>query len=210
MFLFHGTTIENALDIIKNGFNNDSSIWSCSREETYFFTDKFIKREYDLTSEEEIIDRGVHEAMQQSLITLAVQNPDDYRGAVLVFDSSLMKNQKKIKPDTSCPNMSESAVALANPDMNGLIGFYVMNDSYKELRYYTLSSFEGHDLLNEVENLNAIDRLMIQAVSESSSAQSGLYEFSSDIGFKKVDFKNLTKKQTNKKDKDNVQLMRAS
>lgn len=209
MFLFHGTTIENALDIIKNGFNTDSSIWTCSGDKTYFYTDKFIKEEYDTTSEEEIIQRGVHEAMQQSLITLAVQNPDDYRGAVLVFDSSLMKNQDEIEPDTSCPNMSKSAVALANPDMKGLIGFYIMNDSYKELRYYTLSSLEENTYLQDVE-LNAIDKLMIQAVIESSSVQSELFEISSSIEFTKENLKNYTKKQTNKKDQNNHQLMRAS
>lgn len=209
MFLFHGTTMENALDIIKNGFNTDSSIWTCSGDKTYFYTDKFIKEEYDTTSEEEIINHGVHEAMQQSLITLAVQNPDDYRGAVLVFDSSLMKNQNEIEPDTSCPNMSGRAVALENPDMKGLIGFYVMNDSYKELRYYTLSSLEENTYLQDLE-LNTIDKLMIQAILESSSVQSELFEISSSIEFTKENLKNFTKKQTNKKDQNNHQLMRAS
>lgn len=200
MLLFHGTTVENALDIIKNGFNTDSSIWTVSGETTYFFTDKFIKTEYDLTSEEEIIDKGVYEAMQQALITLAVQNPKDYRGAVLVFDSRLMKNRSKIKPDTSCDYMDKTAVCLKDPDMNGLVGFYVMDESYHELRYFTLSSVISQTYLNDVE-LNCIDNLMIKAISESSSVQEEFFEISQSVRYSKQEF-NKQIQTINKKNQD--------
>ena len=190
MLLFHGTTYENALNILKKGFDvNANPNWNCSRSEVYFFNGDYIKESGDLESNEEIIQQGIQEALGQALITCAVQNPSDYRGAVLVFDSSLMKNQRQIKPDTSCENMENVAVCLTNPEMDALIGFYVMTDDYKEIRYFTLAQMKDNQYLNEVE-LSGIEESMIKLISESSSsALENLNDYACNIDYKEINYK---------------------
>lgn len=140
MILFHGTTFENAKKILKQGFKYKKQVWSCSENKTYFFTSEYISKEFDLEDESDVLHKGIQEALDQSRFALAVENPSDYRGAVLVFDSSKMKNENEIETDYSCENM-EHCVCLENPDMDGLIGVYVMQDEESLTRPMILASF---------------------------------------------------------------------
>ena len=45
MLLFHGTTLENAKKIQKEGFSYNKQVWNCSGDETYFFTEEFMWEE---------------------------------------------------------------------------------------------------------------------------------------------------------------------
>ena len=168
MLLFHGTTVANAKSILKHGFNyNVDPIWTCSNQETYFFHEDFLTKEFpDLESKKEIMSRGIHMALDQSLITLAIQNPSDYRGAVLVFDTELMNNKNDIEEDYSCEGMSDLAVCLRNPDMSGLIGVYVMDQDLRSLRLLTLASLSGRDWIMKVD-LPEWEQKIVDALSES-------------------------------------------
>lgn len=186
MLLFHGTTIENAKQILKNGFNYNNSIWSCSQNETYFFSGDYFKKEYDLNNDEEVLQYGIQEALQQSMITLAVQNPADYRGAVLVFDSDLMNNKDEIEPDYSCENMQDMAVCLSNPDMKGLIGFYVMEEDCRVVRLVTLASMASNQHLNEV-NLSSIEKKMMEALVNSDAISQVYDEVYSNLSYNEIE-----------------------
>lgn len=183
MLLFHGTTVSNAKSIIKNGFQYESSIWNCSENKTYFFTSDFLQKEFDVESENEILSYGIQHALEQSMITLAVQNPKDYRGAVLVFDTFLMNNQDEIEPDLSCPNMENMAVALANPDLNGLVGFYIMDEDVKSFRFFTLASMMENTYLNEVE-LSDCEQQLVSALRKSD-VLSDAFEITSQMKYTK-------------------------
>jgi hypothetical protein len=144
MILFHGTTFENAKKILKQGFKYKKQVWACSENKTYFMTSDYISEAFELDDESDIMHKGIQEALDQSRFALAVENPSDYRGAVLVFDSSKMKNKDQIEPDYSCENM-EHCVCLENPDMDGLIGFYVMQEEESLTRPMILASFVDRD-----------------------------------------------------------------
>lgn len=167
MLLFHGTTVENAKNILKNGFNYNDSIWTCSGCETYFFHENYLKEEHGIDSPEEILERGIREALDQSVITLAIQNPSDYRGAVLVFESDLMSNGGELEPDYSCEGMSSMAVALRNPDMNGLVGVYIMDQDLRSIRLITLAQLQGRTWISEVE-LSAFEQKLVDQLVETS------------------------------------------
>lgn len=190
MLLFHGTTVENARQILQNGFVYEKQNWNCSSEETYFFNGDTLAKEYDLSSREEIIQCGVREGMTQSFISLAIENPDDYRGAVLVFDTDLMKNAEDIEPDTSCENMSDLAIALRNPDMSGLVGYYEMDQSQNALRYYTLAHFVSNQYIMEA-NVSQTDLIFINAIAKNESMMCEMCEVSNEVDYSEVDLNEL-------------------
>merc|ERR1711916_268843 len=77
--------------------------------------------------------------MDQARITLATENPEVYKGAVLVFDTELMSNGNCIQKDYSCENMDGCAVTLVNPDMNGLVAVIYSTEDERETRPFFLT-----------------------------------------------------------------------
>lgn len=179
MLLFHATTMENANQILKEGFKYKSQVWSCSDEQTYFFTESHIREQFgDELSRDEVISEGVRVAMDQARITLAVQNPKDYRGVVLVFDSSLMKNGAELEPDYSCENMDDVAVCVRNPDMAGLIAAYRMTESEASFRLFQLVSYVNSDYQVDLDVSNS-ELAMIKSL-QSSNALSSYFDVVSE------------------------------
>lgn len=173
MLLFHATTIENAQQILKEGFKYKTQVWSCSEESTYFFTESHVRSEMgdEDTSLEEVIDRGVKIGMDQARITLAVQNPSDYRGVVLVFDSELMSNGSELEVDYSCENMADMAVCVKNPDMNGLVSAFKMTDCEKSFRLFQLASYVTNDYQVDLD-ISQLELSMIHSLSSSDALYS--------------------------------------
>lgn len=168
MLLFHGTTLENALDIQKNGFKYESCVWNCSLNETYFFTEDFFLNEFEHDTFSELWNYAIQETMDQARITMACHNPQNYRGAVLVFDTELMSNGDQIRPDDSCENMSDCAVALTNPDMNGLVAIIAMDSDERESRIFWLASMKDRDYF-EMPSLDYLTSSMLDAIDLNNS-----------------------------------------
>lgn len=146
MLLFHGTTLENALNIKKNGFSYSKQIWDCSLNETYFFTEEYFRGEVgEEANFSELWNYAIRETLDQARITLALENPSIYKGAVLVFDTDLMANGQEIEPDYSCENMDSMAVALSNPDMKGLVAVIVATEDERESRPFMLATMMNRD-----------------------------------------------------------------
>ena len=141
MLLFHGTTLENALNIKKNGFSYSKQIWDCSLKETYFFTEEyFIDEVGEDVDFADFFDYAIRETLDQARITLACENPSIYKGAVLVFDTNLMDNKDSIEADYSCENMDNMAVALVEPDMKGLVAVITSKEDERESRPFILAT----------------------------------------------------------------------
>jgi hypothetical protein len=167
MRLFHGTTFENMLSILEHGFNPTNTNWTVSEsDKTYFFTEDFFNKEYSIESDEELLAQAIPYTMDQARITLAVQNPKDYRGVVMVFESENMKNGSEIEPDYSCENMENCAVCLENPDMSGLVGVYIMSTEESSTRLFQLSCFLGRNYFPDLE-LNPIELALINSIQKS-------------------------------------------
>lgn len=176
MRLFHGTTIENMLSILENGFNPKEINWTVSEpNKTYFFTEEFFNNEYEISSDEDLLQYAIPYTMDQARITLAVQNPKDYRGAVLVFESEYMNNGSDIEPDTSCDNMDSCAVSLQNPDMKGLVSVYIMKYEESSTRLFQLAIFKDRDFFIDVE-MSPIEVALVKSISKSD--MNVLYELS--------------------------------
>lgn len=188
MLLFHGTSVENAKNILKNGFNYNDSIWTCSGNETYFFHENYFRGEHELETREEILEYGIRVALEQSMITLAIQNPSDYRGAVLVFESDLMNNGGELEPDYSCVGMDQMAMALRNPDLNGLVGVYFMDQDLRSSRLFVLATLIGREWITEVE-LSSYEQRLVDQLVETSVCTAEIIE---DITYTKQRIKKTT------------------
>lgn len=123
MKFFHGTSYENYLNIVKNGFNVEKPLtWLCSE----------INKTYLWGCDDE--SEGLCRAKDSGLITAALQNSQEHQVIVLEFD---LKDDEEILPDYSCENM-EDAYCIENKLLN-LHNFVVHNFSYNpELRPFYL------------------------------------------------------------------------
>lgn len=166
MLLFHGTTLQNAKKIQKEGFSYDKQVWNCSNEETYFFTEEFFWDEHDAEDFSEMWQHAISHTLDQSRIVLATENPDIYKGAVLVFDTELMSNKNDIEQDYSCENMENQAVTLVNPDMNGLVAVIYATEDEKESRPFMLTSLSQNDYFIMPE-INSITEKIISALENT-------------------------------------------
>ena len=106
MLLFHGTTLNRFKQILNQGFlGTTKTVWDCSEfETTYFYTEDYLKKEYEVNSKEEIHFYGIKEASGNSEIALALETRNLKR-IVLVFDSEDLSKIGKLEIDNSCVNM---------------------------------------------------------------------------------------------------------
>ena len=166
MLLFHGTTIENAEKIQKEGFGYNKKVWDCSLAETYFFTEDFFWEESSADDFSEMWNFAVTETLDQARIALAVENPKDYRGAVLVFDTELMKNGSDIQADYSCIGMEDMAVALCDPDMKGLVAVIHSNHDERESRPFWLASLQQREFFCMPE-LSIFNQTIVETLADT-------------------------------------------
>jgi hypothetical protein len=166
MLLFHGTTLENAKKIQKEGFSYDKQNWNCSNEETYFFSEEFFRSECGSEDFSDMWDTAIRHTLDQARITLAIENPKVYRSAVLVFDTSLMNNKDKIEKDYSCENMEDCAVVLENPDLNGLVAVVYSTNDEKESRPVMLALMKSNCYF-EMPEISCCLNVMVDALSEN-------------------------------------------
>lgn len=185
MLLFHGTTLENAKKIQKEGFSYEKQNWNCSEEETYFFHEDHFWKESGAEFFSEMWEHAIRETLDQARFSLAMENPDDYKGAVLVFDSTLMSNESEIKPDESCENMDEYAVALKNPDLKGLVAVIYSTLDEKETRPLFLSIMKNRTYMNMPE-MSSILSTIVEALSKSDATYEILDEVRSSQEYQTV------------------------
>jgi len=107
MRLYHGTTLNRMLKILKDGYlGTEDSIWNVSEPNTtYFYTEEFFKEEF----EDNWHEIGIVETLGSSEISLAIEK-HNLRRVVLVFDSEDLENleEAELIPDSSCGKNSES------------------------------------------------------------------------------------------------------
>lgn len=176
MLLFHGTTLENAKKIQKEGFSYDKQVWNCSCAETYFFTEDFFQRQCGSDDFSDIWDYAVRETLDQARICMAIENPKVYKGAVLVFDTELMDNGCDIEVDLSCENMDDCAVALVNPDLKGLVAVIYSTVDEKESRPFQLASLKNRMYLNLPKMSKCLESI-VNLLSENDAC----YEILEDL-----------------------------
>ncbi len=147
--LFHGTTYDNYLSILENGF--DSSLtgvmtWNCSDDSAMYFYD--LDKDVDCCEEEdEIKESCIRRAFENAQITAGIQG---FNGNKLVV-MELHVDDDLCEDDHSCDNMAESATVVESSDISieDIKNVYISDDAYNpHLRFFYIASLGGNNQLN--------------------------------------------------------------
>jgi hypothetical protein len=105
--VFHGTSAENAKDILENGFKTNYSNWVCSEPNTIYVWnyDKFVEGE---TCEVDDFSEIKRYAFGSAQIIAALQNSNSPFISVLEFEI----DEDLLEDDTSCEGMSYASSTL--------------------------------------------------------------------------------------------------
>lgn len=182
--LYHGTTYDNYLAILKDGFSSPITTWGVSDDRnTYFYElDKFAKSEGIEEDEKEYQEeQAIKRCIEQAQITAGAHK---YRGdKLIVFKIEIDDNF--INPDSSCDNMADrGAVEVWNKDLNvnsNIVGIYQSFDYMSHMCGIYIQSFINNndccldfesweqwelDILQSIDLSNAYDEIMYIEYSE--------------------------------------------
>lgn len=185
---YHGTTMENAKSILKEGFNSESAVWECSDPlATYFY-----RSDINDTPKE-----GLKLAIENAQIASAVSGVQDTSVAVIVAD---IPDSVPAYPDRSCENMENVAVEIETELLNlgidcrkikismlifpetycpGMRFFYLKDLSFLELSDFSDFEFELIQTLSQIDTadelyylllLEPLDRALGSIENESEAA----------------------------------------
>lgn len=170
---YHGTSHENAMKIIKEGFTSPQTNWNCCNgEETYFYKE-------DRFNMEEVL----HSAVGSAQITSALQNSQSDKICILRVEISEDSNIY-IAPDYSVDDAitNETAVVINNDELNAaisngkaILSYAVIEHTYNPyLRFVYLSNI--NDEFINVDNLSKAELEAFNIFQKNAFEISGLYE----------------------------------
>lgn len=166
--LFHGTTYENYLQILKDGFDNyedDKKTWNCSIDnEVYFFdVDKTDNQEDDLDYRK---DDCINKCFQQAQITASLQGTFDNRLIVLQYEI----DSEFVHADTSCENCEEASTVDADElAEHGIIKNIFIDKSYNpHLRFFYISGLLHNDYFNR-ENFTDLENEAMTTIANTDN-----------------------------------------
>jgi len=115
--LYHGTTIDNYESILKNGFGDESIIWTYASDSdyTYFWNPKELKKVEGLDTVEEAISYAKDRAAESAKIAGAIFKSKSDKIIVLEVEV----DSKFVSDDDSCENM-KGAVKVCNENLKAL------------------------------------------------------------------------------------------
>lgn len=170
---YHGTSYENAMKIIKEGFTSPQTNWNCCNgEETYFYKE-------DRFNMEEVL----HSAVGSAQITSALQNSQSDKICILRVEIPEDSNIY-ISPDYSVDDAitNETAVVIKNDELNAaistseaILSYAVIEHTYNPyLRFVYLSNI--NDEFINIDNLSKAEVEAFNIFQRNASEISGLYE----------------------------------
>lgn len=169
--LYHGTSYEAGVDIIRNGFHSPDTIWSCSDpEKTYF-----IKSDYDEDEDKDLNDDAVMFAVDASKIAAA--HFDSKATSTFLFEITMSDEtfDDEMLPDTSCEN-ADDCYCIDSETLNELISdgkitltVYLVKNAYNTwLRPFYLCNLSSyyepndevlHDAIRCLQESQVIDAM---------------------------------------------------
>ena len=170
---YHGTSHENAMKIIKEGFTSPQTNWNCCNgEETYFYKE-------DRFNMEEVL----HSAVGSAQITSALQNFQSDKICILRVEIPEDSNIY-ISPDYSVDDAitNKIAVVIKNDELNAaistseaILSYAVIEHTYNPyLRFVYLSNI--NDEFINIDNLSKAEVEAFNIFQRNASEISGLYE----------------------------------
>jgi len=147
--LFHGTTLENWLNIKKEeGFASNQTNWNCSGyHETYF---------YDMDKECNDEEQCIQAALESANLAASIQN---YNGNTLVV-LELEVPENLVEDDYSCENMDTIASVVNNDDLDLTMikKIHICKTGYlPSLRLYYVSELLKNNQYIETSTFNELE-----------------------------------------------------
>jgi len=142
--LFHGTTFDNYLDIVKNGFNSYNKIWNCSGDEDVYFYD-LDKNDGDNMNEKS--HNCIHDAFTNGAISASLNGYN--KNSLVVIEYSI--NREYVYDDYSCQNMNHVASVVNSYDLikyGTIKNVYIMTTYNPHFRFFYLASIFHNNYLN--------------------------------------------------------------
>ena len=190
--LYHATTYENFLSIIKNGFNpklTKSMVWTVSEQDCMYFYDFdriFAEDFHNLASEiNRVHNRCLKEAFLNSSITASLQNSNF--NTLVAF--RLLIEDKNVHEDFSCGMPEASQVYLEHLSLDTIDEIYFSHDLYDpRLRFGFMPDY------NESFNLKALsreDQRELEGYKENNKSMNVFRERHNNFSFEKINIEHL-------------------
>jgi hypothetical protein len=185
--LYHGTSADNAAEILKNGFDGASGrqIWNCSGGLNYFWNPERLAEESgDEDDSEEYKNESAFQRARESAECALVRSKDCRR---VVFKLEIPADfyKKHFQDDFSCANMGGAVVCSVQVPASYIVETRRDVESLDFFRSYFASILINHHLAESL-SLSAAEKAMAQAVSGDASCE--IFEFLSEAELEKVDF----------------------
>lgn len=166
--LFHGTTFENYLLIMKNGFSPEDMVWSCSDDSEMYFYDDTKDGNYilDWGNIEDLHNELIRNAFESAQITASVQGFTGNK--LIVFELSV--DEELIEDDYSCDNMSDvaSVVSVDDLSLDMITNIYVSDTAYNpHLRFFYISGIYNRNKYLNKDNFDSIEVQALEVLSQS-------------------------------------------
>ena len=164
MRLYHGTSYENFISIMKNGFCKTDFVWNCSEDEKmYFFNTEKFQQEFedDDFSDDDVKDRIIEEAFSSAKITASVLKSLAQKVIVLELEVP----DKYIEDDDSCESMpTASQVDINDIGIENITNVYYQDFSPHMSLIYLVGMKNNHYINLD---LTDIEQKMLDALEEN-------------------------------------------
>lgn len=159
--LFHGTTKDNYLNIVANGFNPTNESWNCSSDTDIYFYD-LDKAEQDETEYKK--DECIRYAFESAQTAASIQG---FKGTDLVVLEVEIDNEYA-EDDYSCENMADRATQVGIDYLQKygkVTNVYICNEYNPFLRFFYISFILDNQYAN-TWRFNELETAALQAISE--------------------------------------------
>ena len=169
MKLYHGTSAESAINIIKSGgFNVDKQVWHCSGDYIYFWSPD---RLHELSNTvygnaEEHVKESIMCAFDSATTAAAVQSSNSEN--VFVIEYTYTGSAECVEVDSSCEAMLNSgAVCLSPDDLQGRITAVYVADYSSKVSLFYLCSVLDNDFINY--DFSIAERIICEQLNQLDS-----------------------------------------
>lgn len=165
---FHGTTVENAIDMVKYDFLSSTikdCTWTCSDDTGVYLwsLDKFI--EIGEMEDDESTDRIICQAFESAQVTAATSGT--LKTGLVVFEFEI--DSHLVEDDWSCENMADQASVIDNDDLSidNIKTIHYNGEAYApSLRLIHLLYVAQHDYIN-LDSLSTVEQTALEALQGS-------------------------------------------
>lgn len=160
MKLYHGTSYENFVSILQNGFGAENTIWNVSDPDVLYCwnPDRLLTSE-DCENLAEAQQRAIQRAFESGQISAAFFGSLSNQIVVIEYDADV----DDIFEDDSCENMAD-ACYIVEPKVENITAFYT-SEYFPDLRLFYMQGVRRNDYFN-FEDLPRMTRKALEMLPD--------------------------------------------